>query len=431
MPSESKNSEYNRREFLGNSARNAAGLAAGAMGLGASRSPNERLQIGVIGLGSQGEELTQSLARTNMAEIVSICDVDARTLAHAQHEIAGQQTSKPIAVGQHEQVLEKSDVDAVVIATPDHWHARMAADAIQAGKDVFLETPVAHSFADGERLCKFAEQSNRVVQVGLPQRHGTHFQSAVQLVQSGFLGKIHLAKAWAVHRRKSIGCCATSPPPLGVDYNRWLGPAESRPFQENRFHQSWPWFWDFGSGELGLWGVHHLDVIRWALKLDLPQRVVATGGIRSFRDDRETPDTLSVHYNYEDVEVVWEHRQWSNRGIEGRSSGTAFYGDAGILVVDRSGWKVYDHRQGGHADASDIKKSQMVNFLESVWSRTDPVAGLRDGQNSSGMCHLGNISYRLGREVSFDNNTKNFGEDAEANESLESRDRDPWRLTEE
>ncbi|QDT30841.1 Gfo/Idh/MocA family protein [Thalassoglobus polymorphus] len=431
MASESKSSQYNRRVFLENSARNAAGLAAGAMGLGVTSSPNERLQIGVIGLGSQGEELTEALSRTNMVEIVAICDVDARSLAYAQHEIANRQTSKPVAVGQHEQLLEKSDIDAVVIATPDHWHARMTADALLTGKDVFLETPVAHSIHDGERLCRLAEQTDRIVQVGLPQRHGTHFQSAIQLVQSGFLGKIHLAKAWAVHRRKSIGRCATSQPPMGVDYNRWLGPAEGRPFQENRFHQSWPWFWDFGSGELGLWGVHHLDVIRWALKLDLPNRVVATGGKRSFKDDRETPDTLSVHYDYPDVEVVWEHRQWSNRGIEGRSSGVAFYGDAGMLVVDRSGWKVYDHRQDGHADASDIKNSQMSSFVKSVSSRTAPVVGLRDGQNSSSLCHLGNIAYRLGREVSFDHDRKNFGADAEANDFLESQSRDPWRLTEE
>lgn len=402
MSKESNLSNFNRREFLENSARNAAGLAAGAIGLGAARSPHESLQIGIIGVGEQGRELAATLASVANNEIVGICDVDARQLSIAQHEIGSRQRSRPVAMMDYRQLLDKEAVDAVIISTPDHWHAPIAMDALQAGKDIFLETPVAHSIEAGEELCVTASQTSQVVQVGLPQRSGAHFQSAVRLVQQGVIGKIHLAKAWAVHRRKSIGCCRESQPPQGVDFQQWLGPAKVRPFQENRFHENWPWFWDYGSGELGIWGIQHLDMIQWALQLGLPRRVFATGGIRSFNDDRETPDTLTVNYSYDDVEVIWEHRQWSNRGIEGRSSGVAFYGDLGTLVVDRSGWKVYDHHQHLHAEASEIKKAQMTNFLRSVRLRTRPEANLCVGQRSSILCHLGNIAYRQNQQVIVD-----------------------------
>ncbi len=422
MKSKKTELNCNRREFLENSARNAAGLAAGAMSLGAARSPNERLQVGIIGLGSQGMDLAAAVAHSKLAEVTAICDVDARVLAMAQHEIESQQTSKPVIITQHEQLVTRENLDAVLVATPDHWHARMGVDVLLAGKDLFLETPVAHTIQQGEWICQMADNTEQIVQVGLPQRSGLHFQSAVKLIRSGFLGKVHLAKAWAMHRRKSIGLCAETRPPLGVDYKRWLGPAPDMPFQPNRFHQHWPWFWDYGSGELGLWGVQHLDVVRWALDLDLPRKVIATGGKRSFHDDRETPDTLTVHYDYEDVEVIWEHRQWSNRGIEGRSSGAAFYGDLGTLVVDRSGWKVYDHHEERHANASEIKQSQVTNFLESVRTRTPPVATLNDGQNSSILCHLGNIASRLDKEITFDSISKTLGADTSADELSMAQD---------
>ncbi|MBT5019499.1 MAG: Gfo/Idh/MocA family oxidoreductase [Planctomicrobium sp.] len=398
----------NRREFLENSARNAAGLAAGTLSLGATRSPNERLQIGVIGLGSQGLELAKSVARNHNADVIAICDVDVRILATAQHELGALQKHSPVIIPDYEALVNRSDVDAVIVSTPDHWHSRMASDTLQAKKDLFLETPIAHSIAEGQKIAELASQSRSIVQVGLPQRSGTHFQSAVKLIRSGYIGEVHLAKAWASHRRKSIGRCATSKPPVGVDYTRWLGPAPTRNFQANRFHQTWSWFWDYGSGELGLWGVQQLDVIRWALNLGLPSKVFAKGGKHSFKDDRETPDTLTVHYDYPEVEVVWEHRQWSNRGIEGRSSGVAFYGDSGTLIIDRSGWKVYDHTEERFCDASEIKQTQVSNFLNAVRDRTEPVVGMAEGQASSIMCHLGNMAFQQGRELVFNAQTHTF-----------------------
>lgn len=399
---EKNSSNCNRREFLESSARNAAGIAAGSLSLGATRSPNQQLQVGVIGVGAQGLELAKSVTKDHNAVVVAVCDVDVRHMAAAQYELGTLQKHQPLIVQEHEALVSRSDLDAVIVATPDHWHLRMAGDVLKHKKDLFLETPVAHSIEEGAAIVELASNSARIVQVGLPQRSGTHFQTAVSVIRSGFIGKVHLAKAWATHRRKSIGRCATTKPPMGVDYSRWLGPAAKREFQANRFHHNWCWFWDYGSGELGLWGVQQLDLVRWALDLGLPGKVFAKGGLHSFADDRQTPDTLTVHYDFPGVEVVWEHRQWSNRGIEGRSSGVAFYGEKGTLIVDRSGWKVYDHPEERYDRPSEIKLTQMSNFLSSVRNRTTPVATIRDGQASSLMCHLGNLSYRRGEELTVE-----------------------------
>lgn len=404
--SNSQSGPVNRRTFLECSARNAAGIAAGAISLGAAKSPTDPIRLGVIGVGSQGLELARTAAMAPQTEVAAICDVDARSLAIAQQDLSRLQETKPVIVTDHQSLVSRDEIDAIIVATPDHWHKETGLAVLQSGKDLFLETPVAHTIAEGEEIAEAAAAAKRIVQVGLPQRSGAHFQSAVKLIQSGLLGKVHQAKAWAVHRRKSIGNCASSRVPMGVDYERWLGPAPHREFQANRFHGHWPWYWDYGSGELGLWGVHQLDVIRWALSLELPQQVFATGGKHSLRDDRETPDTLTVHYDYPGVDVVWEHRQWSNRGIEGRSSGVAFYGDLGTLVLDRSGWKLYDHHEERHAQASEIKQTQMNNFLQSVRFRTPPIVDIQEGQMSTILCHLGNMAYLQGRVLQFDSTNR-------------------------
>lgn len=430
--SKRKSAEFNRREFLGSSARNAAGMAAGVLSLGMAPrgSANESLSIGVIGLGAQGRELAQGLCVLPDVRVVAVCDVDARNLAAAQHELSDQSGTCPIAYAEYERVLERPDIDAVVIATPDHWHAKISSDACLAGKDLYIEQPVTHSIDDGERLRTVAENSGRIVQTGLPQRSGAHFQSAVELLRSGEIGRVHLARAWAVHRRRSIGKAAAGAAPQGVDFARWLGPAEFCPFQLNRFHQNWPWFWDYGSGELGLWGVQLLDVVRWGLNLDLPTRVAASGGRRYFHDDRETPDTLTVQFEFPDVDVVWEHRQWSSRGIEGRTAAAAFYGERGTLIVDRSGWKVYDGREGLYADAGDIRRSHLENWIACIRSRRTPAAGLDIGLKSMAVCHLGNIAYRLGREIRFDPQAMSCCADAQANALLAVHSRSPWQLAE-
>jgi predicted dehydrogenase len=425
-------SELSRRRFLGDSARNAAGMAAGIVGLGngafGETSPSERVRVAVIGVRSHGNELASALARLPDVRVAALCDVDHGVLEAATTRIADVQGTRPAAESDFRHVLDDPSIQAVVIATPDHWHAAMTVLACQAGKDVYVEAPVSHTIAEGAAMVAAARKHARIVQSGLQQRSGEHFRTAVELVKSGEIGNVRLAKAWVVHRRKPIGFKVDGLAPEGVDYDRWLGPAPAREFNPNRFHHNWHWFWDYGSGELGNWGVHLLDVARWGLGAGLPLRVSATGGKLYFHDDQQTPDTLSVQFSYPKASLVWEHRTWSNHGVEGRSAAVAFYGDNGTLIVDRGGWKVYGRRDTLTADASELLTAHLRNFIDCVKSRKTPAAEIEVGHLSSTLCHLGNIAWRLRREVQFDPAGMNFGWDGEANRLLSSEAREPWAL---
>lgn len=400
-PNDANRTEVSRRQFLG---RSAQGVAAGVVGLSSStaragRSPNERIGLGIIGLRNQGKLLASEFARLDDVEIRSVCDVDASQFAPALHAVTEAGRTAPTMEYDFRRLLDDRTIDAVVIATPDHWHASMTNLACQAGKDVYLESPSTHTVTEGPAMIQTVQQTGRIVQVGLQQRSGSHFRSAVESVRSGRLGQVNFAKAWIVHRRKSIGRKPDCDVPLHVDYAQWLGPARARAFNPNRFHFNWRWFWDYGGGELANWGVHMLDVARWGLNVDLPTRVSAVGGKYSFDDDQETPDTMQVQYVFAGKSISWEHRLWSSHGMEGRSSGVSFHGDQGTLVVDRGGWKVYDHRENVTADATDLLGTHLRNFVTCVRSRQTPVADVEVGHVSSTLCHLGNIAYRQGKEL--------------------------------
>jgi predicted dehydrogenase len=404
---EFKRREVSRRQFLGRSAQQAAGVAVGVVGLTgvaaasakSAGSANDRIGIGVIGVRNQGRLLSTEFARMSGVEVRTLCDVDEAQLAPAIREVVDAGQRPPESVRDFRQILDDPAIHAVVIATPDHWHATMAHLALQAGKDVYLESPPTHSLGEGAMLLSAASRSQRIVQVGLQQRSGVHFQSAVKYVQSGKLGNVRLAKAWIVHRRKSIGRRAVVEAPSQVDYAAWLGPAPARPFQPNRFHFNWRWFWDYGGGELSHWGVHMLDIARWGLQAEVPVRVSAVGGKYSFDDDQETPDSLAVQYDFGGKSILWEQRLWSAHGVEGRSSGVAFHGDQGTLVIDRGGWKVYDHAEVVTTDASDLLATHLANFVDCVRSRQTPNADLSSGLASAALCHWGNSAYREGREL--------------------------------
>ncbi len=430
--------EMNRRRFLGEGARNAAGVAAaGVMGwhapaVAGGASPADRLRVGVIGVRSQGKTLAVETARLPGVEVAALCDVDASMLERTARELKKTQPKVPRWYADFRHLLDDSSIDAVLIATPDHWHAAMTVLACQAGKDVYVEKPVAQTIDEGNRMIAVAQHEGRVVQCGLQQRSGDHFRSAVEFVQSGQLGKVRLAKAWSVHRRQPITRKPDAAVPAGIDYDLWQGPAPERSFNAGRLHYHWRWCWDYGTGELGNWGVHLLDIARWGLGVELPDRVAATGSPRPTHAEQtsQTPETLTVQYAYPDVTILWEHRLWTPHGNEGRATGTAFYGDRGTLIVDRSGWKVYDRSESLTADASELKRAHLNNFYDAVRQRTQPACDLRTGQTSSTLCHLGNIAYRLGHEVTFDAETQDFGDDTQANSLLSGSYRSPWKLPE-
>ncbi len=417
-----------RRRFLGSSALSAAGMVS--LGTVAARAdgPNDRLSLAVIGVRGHGKALAAGFAKFPDCRVASLCDVDDAVVPAALKAVAEHQPAPPAVERDFRRILDDRSIDAVVVATPDHWHAAMTVLACQAGKDVYVETPVSHTLGEGVRMVDAARKHGRIVQAGLQQRSGPHFQSAIELLRSGRLGSVKLAKAWTVHKRKPIGLKADSLPPPGVDYDLWLGPTPERPFNANRFHYNWHWFWDYGSGELGNWGVHLLDVARWGLGVELPRRVSSSGGRLHFRDDQQTPDTQFVTFEYADATITWEHCLWSNHGPDGRSAAVAFYGEHGTLIVDRGGWKVYDLSETLAAGPSEQAAAHQRNFLDCVKSRATPTSDIQTGHVSSALCHLGNIAHRLARPLEFDAAKLDFSGDTEANALLMRESREGWIL---
>lgn len=395
--------EINRRQFLGRSACQAAGVAAGVMSLGSpvSASPSARLPVAVIGVRNRGRELASILASQSDVELRTICDVDAAVLRAAAAQLSTSSARSPVVEGDYRRVLDDPAIAAVVIATPDHTHVPLVLAACEAGKDVYLESPVTSRLAESAPLLAAAARHQRIVQAGLQERSGAVIREAIEFLHRGRLGSVRLAKAWVVHRRKPLPIKGDADVPEGVDYAAWQLGRSPQPFNPNRFHFNWRWFWDYGGGELSQWGSHLLDLARWGLNVDWPERVAATGGKYAFQHDAgETPDTLTVQYAYADRTIVWEHRLWSAHPIEGRSSGVAFYGDRGVLVLDRSGWKVYDgEAAGGVTTARDLDLAHVRNFVECVRTRQPPAADLATAAVSAGLCHLGNSAYRAGREL--------------------------------
>jgi predicted dehydrogenase len=409
--------DLNRRQFLGRSAQNAAGVAAGMVGLAgaavlAQGSAAEHVPVAVVGVRNQGKALASGFASLPNANVVTLCDIDENVLPAAVQAVQTAQGTTPRIERDFRSVLDDPRVAAVVIATPDHWHARMTTLACEAGKDVYVETPVCHRGGEAAAMIAAARKHQRIVAVGLPQRSGAHFQSAIRLVQSGQLGKVTLAKAWFVQRRQPLTSSVSSEPPVGVDFPSWLGPAPQRAFLSNRFHYHWRWFWDHGTGELGAWGSQLLDVARWGLEVAWPQRVCATSGQRVIVDEAETPDALQVQFDCGDKTVIWEHRTWSNHAPEGRTAAVAFYGERGTLVVDRGGWKVYDSKEPLASDASELAVPHLADFILAVQERRVPIADLATGTVSAGWGQLAAISHRLGRELTINANGQPASDDA-------------------
>lgn len=394
---------------------------------------NERVVLALIGGRAQGRyDALHAIAAG--AEFKTICDVDDAVIRKTGADLAKEQGKELGSVKDFRRVLEDKDIDGVIIGTPDHWHAIPTILACQAGKDVYIEKPLSQTIQEGQLMRDAARKYNRVVQVGTQRRSGEHFKSAVEYVASGKLGKICMVKAWMCQVRGSIGNPPDGPVPPGVDYDMWLGPAPQRPFNTNRFHYTWRFFWDYGNTELGNQGVHMLDVAMWGIQAlrgvenCLPGHVSGNSGIRWLRDAKEVPDTQVVTYDYGDLVLVWELRSFQKaHPIEGTDAGTAFYGTEGTLVVD-NGWKVYWEDGEAGPSAPPAEGSHQKNFLDCIKSRKRPNADVELGRLSTTICHLGNICCRLGRDVRFDPRTETFGGDKEANAYLTKEYREPYTL---
>jgi predicted dehydrogenase len=413
-------SGLNRRTFLG-----AAGVLTVA-GRFAEAAPSERVRIAVIGVRGRGADLAGTFARNAGFEVAALCDIDDAAFAKASKNVDKATGKTPRTEKDFRRLLDDKSIDAIAVATPDHWHALLTVMGCQAGKDVYCEKPASHNVVEGRRMVEAARKYDRVVQIGTQRRSMPFVKDAIEHVRSGKIGKVGMARAWIHQQRKPIGHGQPGPVPAGVDYAMWQGPAPDRPFYPNRFHYNWHWFWNWGTGEVGNNGIHGLDVARWGLGVDAPLRVASGGGKYVFDDDQEVPDTQIVTWEFPESCIVWEHRMWSNHGTEGNGFGIAFYGDKGTVVIDASGWAVDPDKKG--KDKSDAKVAftkgdssqapHAQNFLDCIKSRARPNADVEIGHLSTRLCHLGNIAYRTGRKLTFSAETESFPNDPEANKLL-------------
>jgi predicted dehydrogenase len=425
--------KQNRRSFL---KKTGTALAAGSflnlnpLALGA----NEKIVLALIGGNNRGRDDGLSAIRDGAA-IKTFCDIDDAVLRKTGASLAAAQSRSPAFEKEFRRVLDDKEIDGVIIATPDHWHAIQTIQACQAGKDVYIEKPLSQTIHEGHLMRDAARKYDRVVQVGTQRRSSEHFRSAVDYVASGKLGKVCLVKAWMCQVRGSIGKPPDSPVPPGVDYDRWLGPAPQRPFNRNRFHYTWRFFWDYGNTELGNQGVHMLDVALWGIQAlrgtihCLPKGVSGQSGIYWLDDAKEVPDTQVLTYDCGDLTLVWELHSFQDfLPLEGTTAATAFYGSQGVLLVDGSGWKVRLPKGAPGPSEKPSGGSHTKNFLECMKTRKRPNADVELGRLSTTLCHLGNICTRLKRDVRFDPTQENFGDDKQANAMLTKEYRAPYLL---
>ncbi|HMG36309.1 MAG TPA: Gfo/Idh/MocA family oxidoreductase [Blastocatellia bacterium] len=446
-----------RREFLKKS-MSAGAAVAGSSLLGAKSArgqdaasrdrisgANDRILVGLIGSGGQGRGDLRQMLKIKNVECVALCDVDDEQSGRALKMVQTDASQNPGLVDRDfRKILDRKEIDAVIIGTPDHWHAITTMMACQAGKDVYVEKPLSISIGEGRAMVEAARKNNRVVQVGTQQRSASHYKDAVEFVRSGKLGKIRLVRAWAYQDwMGNIAPVPDSDPPSNVDYDLWLGPAQKRPFNKNRFHFNFRWFWDYSGGLMTDWGAHMIDIANWAMGVKAPSSVVSVGGKFGFPDDaEETPDTQQVLWSFPNYSMVWEHATAIGRGPEARDHGVAFHGNDGVLVIDRGGWEVYSEteraagkrvyksvgipRQG--AGSQDYHFLHVKNFIDCMRSRERPNSDVEIGHNSMIACHLGNIAFRLGRQVKWDVEKERVMGDDEAQRFVTREYRAPWKL---
>lgn len=404
--------DMNRRTFL-----DVAGVSvlAGLSMPMASAAPSERVRHALIGTGNQGKRHAQLFSEFEDCDLVAICDVDpvrrnafAEKLSHL----------KTLAVyDDYRRIIDDPEIDSVSIATPDHWHTPLALAALKAGKHVYVEKPCSHNIAEAQLLLKAAETTGKCVQHGTQGRAGKALQEAVAFMRDGGIGKVRMAKAINHQHRPPIGREPECDPPEGVNYDMWLGPAPKHAFTQNRWHYNWHWFWDYGSGDLGNDGIHQLDQARWGLGVTIPNAVVASGGQYYYDDDHETPDTQTVIYEYDECQLVFEMRLWTNYKLEGHDNGVVFYGDNGKVEFGREGSKatLIDGQEKVFGPYADIK-DHFRNFLDCV-KANDPSglnSHIREGAISTTLCHLGNIATRVKRCLVIEPETWQCVNDPEA-----------------
>jgi predicted dehydrogenase len=414
-----------RREFLKQAAAGAASAAAAAFpNRVRATGANEKMVLGMIGPGGHGLNLLRSFVAQPDVAMAWVCDPDANRRAAAVQAVVSATGRTPKSDADLRRVLEDRSVDAVVIATPDHWHGPATILACEAGKHVYVEKPCSHNIREGRLMIEAARRFRRVVQVGTQSRSAEIVRHAMQLLRDGAIGEVLVAKAWNSQLRRNIGKLPPSQPPPELDFDLWLGPAPAAPYQANLLPSIWRWRHAFGTGDIGNDGVHDIDIARWGLGAEShPTRVAALGGKYFFDDDQEFPDTQYVVFEYgggdgRRRQLVYEQRIWSPYVQEGHENGNAFYGTQGMLVLGKgAGWQLFGPRNQ-LKDKAEGKLDGVAhhrNFLDCIKSGGRPNADIETGHLSATLSHLGNIATRVGRVLHFDPQTEGIVGDDEAN----------------
>jgi len=340
-----------RRSFIRTAAVAAAGtiitpevFSIGKPGI----SPADKIRVALIGGNSMGWNDLDSFLKNKEVECVALCDVDRNVLNKRTDDVVKLRGTKPRLYVDYRKMLESKDIDVVIIGTPDHWHCLMLVDSLESGKHVYVEKPIGNSIAEINIMQKAVRKHGKMVQVGQWQRSQPHFVDAINFLRSGKLGRIRVCKAWSfVDWKGAVPKVPDSPVPEGVDYDRWLGPAPKRPFNKNRFHFTWRWYWEYAGGLMTDWGVHLIDYILYGMNRAIPKSVMAVGGKYAFPDDdMVTPDTMTAVYDFNDFMMIWEHTIGIGLGNWKRPHGMAYTGENGTLVLDRQGWKYFPIRTG-------------------------------------------------------------------------------------
>ena len=440
--------EPTRRAFLHTSGAVTASMALASQRLIGKEPANSRVRVGIMGAGGRAFSLINTFAANPNVEVVAIADLDASKLPRGLDAAEKLQGKKPRSESDFRKLIDDQTIDALVIGTPDHWHAIPTILACQAGKDVYVEKPDGHNIVEGMRMVAAMRKHKRIVQMGSQHRSTKRLQEAVAFVKTGKLGRCVVAKAWESSKQGAIGFPAVSEAPAGVDYEMWIGPAPKRPFNVNRFHGRWRWLYDFGTGDLGNDGVHRLDMAVALMDaaaeaskqtpLGLPRVISANGGKWYFDDAQEFPDTLQANYEFgkgKDTRLMtYEMRVWAPYNYLGESEGAAVFGDQGYLVMGNTRWVAYGKNgevlAKGEGDSSE--KPHVQDFIDCIKSRKKPLCDLETvGHPASVLCHAGNIAARVGRQLILDPETETFLNDRDAN-ALRTRPeyRKPWVLPE-
>jgi predicted dehydrogenase len=439
-----------RRDFLKTST--AAGLAAGlsqmAVPLRAAHhgSAMNTVRVAAVGTNSRGNQLVKLFARVPGVKITHVCDPDQKAIAKGVKTAVEMGQDNPVGVKDFRTLLDRKDVDAFFMATPDHWHAPGAILAMQAGKHVYLEKPISHNPAEGEMVMRAEKRSGVVFQLGVQRRSGDIYFQAKEEIQNGVIGRPYLGQTWYSNARKAIGRGRHMSIPSHLDYDVWQGPAARRLYRDNVIHYNWHWFKNWGTGEINNNATHEVDVARWLMGLSIPSRVTSSGGRFHYDDDWEFFDTQEANWEFPGGSLInWSGRSCNRFYLEGEGRGCVIQGTEGSLSIDPGKYTVFDLRgdrvktetlggqvsEGGGtntvAPTEDLTYAHVLNFIESIRGQAKANAPAREGHHTNLLCHLGNIAQFLGRSLNIDPATGRILGDPEAMASWEREYEPGWK----